>query len=147
MRPNKGLHNIWSRRSATGFATAAAVAFLLGACGGGGGGSELTHSELVSKAGQVCQQAISKSKSLDPTSPNYLQDAIDASRQLLSDLRALHPSSADSSTYNSMVESLQKAIDDVGSGNFSDAAKQQTTYVAAAQKLGLDACLQTGVAG
>ena len=103
--------------------------------------------ELVSNASQVCQTAISKSKSLDPTSPNYIQDAIDAAKQLLSDLEGLHPSSADASTYNSMTDALQKAIDDVGSGNFSDAAKQQTAYVAAAQKLGLDACLQAGVGG
>ena len=47
--------------------------------------------------------------------------------------------------YDEMTGALQKAIDDVQSGNFSDAAKQQTTYVADAQKLGLDACLQAGL--
>jgi hypothetical protein len=122
------------------------LALLLGACGGGGGG-QLTHQELVSKAGQVCTAAIAKGKSLDPQSPNYIQDALNQAKQLLQDLQALHPSAADASSYDEMTGALQKAIDDVGSGNFGDAAKQQTTYVAAATKLGLTACLQAGVAG
>src|SRR4051812_43184419 len=101
MRGMEGWRGFRRRRAMV--AAAGAAVFLLGACGGGGGGgAELSHSELVSKATQVCQTAISKAKSLDPGSPNYLQDAINDTKQLLSGLQALHPSSADASTYTAM---------------------------------------------
>jgi hypothetical protein len=119
---------------------------LVGACSkGGGGGPVLSHSQFVSRANAVCRAATSKAKSLNPSSPDYIQKAIAAAGTLLAQLRDLTPPASDAPTYETMLEAFEKAISDVGKGDFSDAAAQQTTYVHAADKLGLSDCTNAGL--
>jgi hypothetical protein len=134
-------------RSVQAVAMFAVAAVLLGACSkGGGGGPVLSHSEFVTKANAVCREAIAKSKSLNPSSPDYVQKAIEAAGTLLAQLRGLTPPASDSPTYDAMLGAFEKAIADVGKGDFKDAAAQQTTYVHAADKLGLSECTSAGLA-
>ena len=128
-------------------AAVTAVAGLLAACGrgGGGGGPALTHGQFVSKANALCRDATEKAKNLDPSSPDYIQKAIAAAGNLLAELKDLNPPATDAGTFRSMLDAFEKAIADVGKGDFKDAAAQQTTYVHAADKLGLSDCTTAGL--
>ena len=128
-------------------AAAAAAAVLLGACGGGGGGPALSHAQLVARAGGLCRDARTKATNLNPSSPDYIQKAIAQAEDLVRQLSGLTPSPADADSYMTMLDAFDKAIADVGQGDFKDAAAQQTTFVHAADRLGLSDCTNAALGG